>query len=333
MAFPHLASLAYFQDLSTRHTAPVIRPEPPTSCKMMPHLSESSASPPPTNRRRRYSSIPRPTSGTSRRATFQALSNENSILSIPSSTYTVNPRRPPRSGSLQSITDCSQGADQDLSGLRQQLHVRNFSTQSVKGLEAASSPCHTTVRSLMRPLGPPMPRSRTVGNISTRTEKLSPIQNKLPSNASPEIDVVDALHESRMTQAEVELLNRIEREKALKKMRLLSTAREAELAPSPGHTTQIEQDSSSDISSLLSTRAAAVRARIQQQMRRKTAESFGKDGFRIDPALANKSWAPRVSLPTPESGMSFVSSPGEDYEIDPRHVSKVAAQAGLPLRY
>jgi hypothetical protein len=189
MAFPRLASLSYFQDLSTPHAVPILRPEPPTPRKMMPQLAESPAFSSLLNKRRRYSGIPRPASGTSRRATSQAISNEVSTLSIPSGTYTINPRRPPRSDSLQCLGDHPQAAEQDLSGLRQQLHVRNFSTQSVKGLEVLSSPCHTAVRSLLRPLGPPMPRSHPVGNFAS-TEKPSTPQNKHLSDASPEIDVV-----------------------------------------------------------------------------------------------------------------------------------------------
>jgi hypothetical protein len=332
IAFPRLASLSYFQDLCTPHAAPILRPEPPTPRKMMPQLASSPASSPLLSKRRRYSGIPRPASGASRRATSQALSNEVSTFSISSRTYTINPRRPLRSDAHQSPGDCPQATDQDLSGLRQQLHVRNFSTHSVKGLEALSSPCHTAVRSLMRPLGPPMPRSHTVGNF-TSTGKLSTPPNKHLSDASPEIDVVDALHESRMTQEEVDLLNRIEREKALNKMRVLSTARKPDLACFLANTTQVEHEFSLDSSSLLSARAAAARARIQQQMRRKTANSFGKSGLQIDPALANQSRTPRASLPAPKSAMSIVSSPGEDHEIDPRHVSKIAARSSVPSKY
>jgi hypothetical protein len=136
-----------------------------------------------------------------------------------------------------------------------------------------------------------------------------------------------------MTQEEVDLLNLIEREKALNKMRLLSTARKAGLACSLDNTASVEQEFSQDSSSPLWARSAAARARIQQQMRRKTADSFGKSGLRIDPALANQSRTPRASFPAPKSALSIVSSPGEDYEIDPKHVSKVVVRSGVPSKY
>ena len=95
-----------------------------------------------------------------------------------------------------------------------------------------------------------MPRSHTMGNLAIDRNSSSPVRKAKTdeylslcvSSASLEIDVVDALHESRMTQEEVELFNRIEKEKELNKMRLSRTIGAARMMSFPGHATKVKQD-------------------------------------------------------------------------------------------
>lgn len=317
---PHLASFAYFQSSSTPCTTPILRPEPPTPRKM---LSKAPVSSPMVNRRRRYSSIPRPTSGSSRRATsstqqFPAPAEGSSIISVPPSSCITNRSRHQRLDTLQScsVVESQHG---DLSGVRQQLHVRKFSTQSIQGLEAFSSPRNTVVRSLMRPLGPPLPRSHTTGNIVVYRQPPSPARKEpkaehsspCRSDASPEIDVVDALYESRMTREEVELLNQIEKEKKQNKARLLRITGTAQMASSPSHIAEVQPKFDTKTSSWQSLESAVSRAMIREHVGRKTTDSDDKGILRIDPALANASRSPRASLPTPKSALSIVASPDE----------------------
>jgi hypothetical protein len=186
-----------------------------------------------------------------------------------------------------------------------------------------SSPRNTAVRSLLRPLGPPLPRSHTMGNLAIDRKSSSPVRKAKTdeylslcvSSASLEIDVIDALHESRMTQEEVELFNRIEKEKELNKMRLSRTFGAAHMMSFPGHATQVKRDIDTVTSSWLSSSGlAASRTVFQEHMRRRKAN--GKGFLRIDPSLANASRTP--PLLTPKSALSTFISPEE---IDPRHVS------------
>lgn len=327
MAFPHLASLAYFHSSSTHCTTPILRPEPPTPRKMLSTAPAPSAM---AYRRRRYSGIPRPSSGSSRRAmssTQQPLTpgEVSSIIPVLSSPCNANQDNLPP---LQSDNDVP--PNRDLSGIRQQLHVRNFSTKSAQGLEVFSSPHETAVRSLMRPLGPPLPRSHTMGNlafdgqksISTRKEGREETLSFCVSSASLEIDVVDALHESRMTQEEVTLFNQIEKEKELNKLRLSRTTGATRMLSFPYHAPRVDRDLDTITSSWLSSpRSTASRTVFQEQSRRRAVD--GKGILRIDPSLANASQTSSLLL-TPNSGLSTFTSPEE---IDPRHVSSLPLQA------
>lgn len=175
----------------------------------------------------------------------------------------------------------------------------------------------------MRPLGPPLPRSHTMGNLTVDRKSSSPVHKAkideylslCVSSASSEIDIVDALHESRMTQEEVELFNRIEKEKELNKMRLSRTMGAARVMSFPGHATQENQDFDTVNSSWRSSsESPASRTAIQEHMRRRKAD--GKGALRINPSLANASRTP--PLLTPKSALCTFTSLEE---IDPRHVS------------
>jgi hypothetical protein len=322
MSFPHSASLAYFQPFSTPRTTPILRSEPPTPRKM---LSTAPACSPMMPRCRRYSGIPRPSSGSSRRATSSTqqllMSGEvSSIITVPPSPCNADQARLRPSDPLQSWSDDAP-RDQDLSGVRHQLHIRNFSTKSVQGLEVFSSPCDTAVRSLMRPLGPPLPRSHTMGSLAfdnlpspaMRKVGRGDYRSRRVLSASPKIDVVDALHESRMTQEEVVLFNRIEKEKELNKLRLSGVGAARKL-PNPIHPLREDRDGDTMSSSWLSSPRFATKTIFQGQSKRTTASGNGM--LRIDLSLASTS---RVSsLLTPKSALSTCTSPEK---VDPRHVS------------
>jgi hypothetical protein len=269
LPLPHLASVSFFRRPS--HSPPD-RPVPPTPHRMKTHSMEQTENQS-SRHRKRYSAasaIPRPTSGTSRQTTplglpqvNVALSDHPAPLSIqrksfqsqdgkPPSTWTTQKSRLPRSDSLLPY---GQRQQQDLSGTRQQLQIRHYSTQSLSSPSQIGLPRDTSLmgiglpksqssasllspsrdvtpgRRLMGPLSPPMPKSQTFSNLSCSAlpqttpspYKSIPIPTRLPQSSGTrytQVNVVDALRESRMTDDEIMQLRQVQKETAQNQGRL-----------------------------------------------------------------------------------------------------------------
>ena len=325
MPFPHLESSAYFQPSSTPCTRSISPHEPPRPQKMLSIASEPSH---PAHQRRRSSGIPR--RATSSTQDLLAAGVASSTIRMPQSPSSANRGSPLCSYSLQSC-DNNAPSHRDLSGVRQQLHVRNFSTKTVDGLEVFSTPRSTAVRSLMRPLEPPLPRSHTMSNIALNQQPSSTACNgkkrEYPSpsrsEAGLEIDVIDALHESRMSREELELFNRVEKEKELNKARLPKTTRFISVMSPPSHVAQVKQDIDTSAASwLLSSRPDTSRNAVQMHTKE------GSNGFlRINTSLSNACQTPRGTLPTSRPLLNAVTP---SHKIDPRHVSKLKVLTPSP---
>lgn len=65
----------------------------------------------------------------------------------------------------------------------------------------------TPSRRLLGPVGPPLSRTLSTNNISSQ-------------RGEPEVSITDAIHESRMTQSEINLLNQVQKEAAQNHNRL-----------------------------------------------------------------------------------------------------------------
>ena len=155
--------------------------------------------------------------------------------------------------------------DGDLSGVRQQLPIRNYSIRSIASLDAvlaasssqqlgtlppwgreglpksntSTSLAHlstrlTPQRQLMGPLGPPMPRSQTTGSLScfaaADPERLPASIKRLVSTPSTikasQVGVIDVLLESRMPEEELKYFDQVSREKEANNRRLRASVEE-----------------------------------------------------------------------------------------------------------
>jgi hypothetical protein len=285
LPLPHIASLTCFRSPPICQSAsPIPHSIPPTSRKM----SSSPAVKTQSDGNRgihRQSSIPRPTSVLAHSPNKPCVSTPTSASSVglQKSTATVQPQtysraqrssvtsgKPtppsscesrrellPRSDSLLPYNQRLR--DRDLSGVRQQLHIRNYSTQSLTSLDAALSPnkneisislllpaqrrlpksqtstCLTKTslnmtpqRRLMKPIDPPLPRSQIMGSLSCfagdgTKDTPSPLKNDsnaVKSGSGEELSVMDALQESRMSDNEVESYKQVTRETQMNKRRM-----------------------------------------------------------------------------------------------------------------
>lgn len=220
------------------------RPIPPTPRRMMSPPGLASVAK--TKHRRRQSGIPRLASGSSRRDSFSQ-SAEN-----PSTTERAAAQRlsqaghgnkPPSSWRVPQFTgrrpdqSTSNAVNEpDLSGRLQQLPIQHHATQSVSDpAQLGRSPLHslpislslpkllaprqeaTPRHRLMKPIDPPLPPGPSP-NLSCLTSMIS---TSSPAKARPEslsrtpgnqVDVIRALHESRMTDEEIVALNQVRRE-------------------------------------------------------------------------------------------------------------------------
>jgi hypothetical protein len=272
---PHLSSLVYFHRPSQPSCSPPPRPVPPTPHRMKTYAMESKETEA-ARHRKRYSAasaIPRPTSGTSRRATPLGHPHVNaspddeyvqapprsyrksfhSTEGMPPSAWASSKARLPRSDSLLPY---ALRPPQDLSGTKQQLQIRHYSTQSLSSpskiglprdspLTSSSLPkSQSTValsppsrdvtprRRLMKPLSPPLPKSQTFSNLScTSFPATTPSPIKLAPTRMPlsvcssysQVNVVDALRESRMTEEEIMKWKQVQMEAAANQGRLRNT--------------------------------------------------------------------------------------------------------------
>lgn len=220
------------------------RPIPPTPRKM----SASKDS----RRRSLVTAIPRPMSGSSRKAASSDLPEP-----VAERNATDLPFKPVR-GSVFTDHSCSSTSDRllpgfpasqssslhgnyptvDLSGIKQQLEIRHHSAQfltspskiafSSTRLPKSSTTSNLSVpsreltphRTLLKPLNPPLPNTQSATQIScfsTSTNTPSPSRArarpvKIVRNKPSQVNVVDALRESRMTDDELHSLNAVRKE-------------------------------------------------------------------------------------------------------------------------
>lgn len=329
------------------------------------------------------SAIPRPTSGSSRHATptggrpaASTVRQEAEPLQIDRWHQTPSQHRDGADASPFHISHSTsrdsefllpyhQRPQKDLSGVQQQLHIRDWSTKPLRRPGSPVSPPHsrhprragglpkskttndllssardiTPRRRLLQPLEPPLPRTQTLGNISCfGPTTLTPSPKKpgsvtasqpygLHDNTS-QLNVGDALVESRMTEKEVELMKQVQREAAVNRIRLrtaiqISSHRTCRTSlPTEATTAQTSKETSAITTSTKNT----IIPRRPGGIQRKSAS--GRLLF-IDSALANKA-ATESDLPSPRTQPSMIaSSSGSLPEDISKHVSGMQAQLRL----
>ncbi|KIW68978.1 hypothetical protein PV04_04886 [Phialophora macrospora] len=204
-----------------------------------------------------------------------------------------------------------------------------------------SPPRDTTPgRRLLQPIGPPLPRTQTLGNIScfsTLNHSPSPRKPKSISLSPPQqhnntsqMNIADALGESRMTKKEVDLMKQVQREAAANRARL----RNVRQHNNPSQYTASERSTTSrDIPILNSSvNDAASTPRLEGMKRR---SSSGRLLF-INSTLANKNWqqsGPSTANTVTSIGSITSSEPSHKDESDPRDVCVAEPTAYWTGRY
>ena len=366
---PHFSSVAFFRRPAKRSCSPPPRPVPPTpyrmkSNNMYPEDAEAA------RHRKRYSvsAIPRPSSGTSRRATPLGLpqvtgpdeaprpptAQRRSFHSTdgkPPSAWLASKLHLPRS---ESLLPYNERHLQDLSGTKQQLQIRHYSTQSLSSPSKIGRPRDASLtnnslpksqstasltspskdvtprRRLMKPVSPPLPKSQTFSSLSCATisdtipSPEKPVPTQIPRSAGSQyrqVNVVDALRESRMTDEEITYLRQVQKEIATNQDRL-KNAFELRQHKQKTPTSYVTPTSdcftrNADEATInLSANDVANTRRLEEQRRKSTT---GRPLF-INSVLAN-AIAADSSLSTPNSIASATSSgPEEEWNSNIKHV-------------
>ncbi|KIV82119.1 hypothetical protein PV11_04249 [Exophiala sideris] len=218
-----------------------------------------------------------------------------------------------------------QRPQKDLSRIQQQLHIRSWSTKSLVDPTNPKSPPHpvqsprvgglvksrttndllssprdiTPRRRLLQPLGPPLPRTQTLGNISCFGPTTLTPSPRRPSSISAsqaygyhdnmsQLSVGDALGESRMTAEEVEFMKQVQKEAAVNRIRLRNaiqgpSRRTSSNSLPPPVTAPIVKGEPLPISTLAkNTTGSRPSAAFQRKSAGRQRQLF------IDSALANK---------------------------------------------
>lgn len=188
------------------------------------------------------SAIPRPTSGTSRRATptgarlwnagsLPHVQTQNKIPHLHRKSWHPSDPTNSSSFSLPSTTSSKPplpSFDAKLSANTGLPKSRTF------GSLLASSREVTPSGRLMQPIQPPLPRSQTLGNISCFNHSALTPSPRKPTQAIPDhsrsyhnlqsqLDVSKVLQESRMTEKEMYLMKNVQRGAALNRTRMRNT--------------------------------------------------------------------------------------------------------------
>ncbi|OCT52958.1 hypothetical protein CLCR_09992 [Cladophialophora carrionii] len=193
----------------------------------------------------------------------------------------------------------------------------------------------TPGRRLLQPIGPPMPRTQTLGNISCFSPaNHSPSPRKPQSVSLPpaqhyrnnvsQLNIADALGESRMTKEEVDLMKQVQREAAANRARLRSAHQQYKPLQSAAPE---GSPASGDIPILDSSANDA--ANIPHPQGDKKRSASGRLLF-INSTLANKNWQqsePSTATSLTSIGSITSSEPSQKEENDPRnvHVAKPTA--------
>ena len=266
----------------------------------------------------------------------------------PPSAWVSSKTRLPRSDSLLPYSERPQ---HDLSGLKQQLHVRHYSTQSLSspgkiGLPPSTnsipkshssksllSPSRdiTPRRSLMKPLSPSLPRSHTFSNLSCTSlpaptpSPLKPAPTRIPRSAGSsrlQVDVVDALRESRMTEDEIMHWKQTQLEVASNQDRLRAAyeiRQHKQLSPpvlvSPTSASFVRSNEEATIN--LSANDVANTRRLEDQRRKSIS---GRPLF-INSVLANAGIS-KQNISSPNTIASTASSaPEQEWDTNLRQVT------------
>ena len=266
--------------------------------------------------------------------------------------------RPPRS-SLPETTPQSPDGSHGLSGIHQQLHVTRYSRHSLASLDAVVSsatgnaesksttslPGHKRLtkhnamssvtkvtspvihqRQLMGPLGPPLPRSQTVGNMTCFTGSAANTPSPLkPStrtasrvSQTTELGVVDALAESRMTDKEIEYFNQVAKEVEANRQRMKGSTRAKRL-----FSNHIGTGSASSRTLTSLTRSNGSDLATEEYGDMTIADSSKKlpfQGARLR-IVPDSSSAVSPPILTPDSGVSMGSGSHKGKEINVKVVS------------
>jgi hypothetical protein len=286
-----------------------------------------------------------------RRSSFVTIQND------PASSFKSSRRQPPRTSLPATASQHTDGSN-DLSGVRQQLPLTRYSRHSLASIDAMVSsatakeenitttslrvPGRITIntsvtkiispaiphRQLMAPLGPPMPRSQTMGNLTcfagaaTNTPSPSKSSKRTVSTISQEseVDVMDALAESRMTQKEIEHFNQVAKEVEANRQRMKGRKRDiggssnnksTTLASSNNLTSIMRSDRSSDL----------VGNEYDDMMVGDSSKKLPFQGAKLK--IMSRS-SPSISPPvlTPDSGVSMGSESTRSWEMHAKLVCK-----------
>ncbi len=288
-----------------------------------------------------------------RRTSF--FSNQND----PPSSFKTFRAQPPRL-SLPVTTSQHMGGSSDLSGTRQQLPLSHYSRQSLASLDAIISsvtareenntntslplPSHRTKsntsssfakvtspaiaqRQLMGPLGPPMPRSQTMRNLTCfggavgNTPSPSKSTSRTISTVShrSKVDVMDALAESRMTETEIEFFNQVAKEVEANRQRLKGPNRATRVT---SNNAGMGLASSTTLTSFTRSNGSSEhRPDVYDDMM--IGDSSRKLPFKGAKLKIISRWSPSISplVLTPDSGVSMGSKSDEGWEINVKLVS------------
>jgi hypothetical protein len=196
------------------------------------------------------------------------------------------------------------------------------------------SPSHESMpgRRLMQPIGPPLPRTQTLGNIScfnqlnsspsprkSKAVSLSPPQQN--HNNTSQVNIADVLSESRMTEQEMDLMRQVQREAAANRARLRSSHHRYRFSNQSASGASFTSRDPPTLN--LSPNGGATTQHLEGMKRR---SSSGRLRF-INPALANKNWQqsePPTTTTITSIGSITSSEPSRSEENDPRNVSETA---------
>lgn len=186
----------------------------------------------------------------------------------------------------------------------------------------------------MRPIPPPLPRSQTTGNLvcfpggrdnsPSKPPRKSSLAHSLTQNNGSQLDVVDALLESRMSKPEIRLFDTVKKEAFTNQVRLNSNRcippRRTEISRSPTNT-PISAGEKPSLSLNLSINDVANIRRLEEQYQ--TTVRSGRRPLFVNTTLANTVRAPEsppLTCSTPGTGTTYVTLSSTEPSLDPRHV-------------
>ncbi len=279
--------------------------------------------------------------------------------SDPQSAFRHSRARPPRL-SLPATTSQFMDGSHDFSGMRQQLPVTRYSRHSLASLDAmvssatraAENKSTTSLpgpnrptkqntlssvakvtspvipqRQLMAPLGPPLPRNQTGGNMACFTSSAA----NTPSPSKPstrttstisqttELGVVDALAESRITDKETEYFNQVAKEVETNRQRMKGSTRGKRFFSKD---IGVSSASSKTLTSLRRSNGSSDRAAEEYSDMGITDSSKRRpfQGARLK-IIPNSSKAISPPVLTPDSGVSMGSGSHKGREMNVKLVS------------